>query len=688
MTRGTLSALVGRKGLGVDRLSRRIGFRREGRRQLEVIDEEIGRNLNAFARGVTAGATVGCPRKAHEFTLLRSRPTPYEAADVLGLIKFLSFTLAANWDVEVARLKILREDGPDALKALDPAYPRSIDASTPGDAMAGPALDRLARDLEVFMTAGGGGSNNWAISPARTATGRPIVANDPHLRPSLPPHWYLAHLRTPKWSACGASFVGAPGLPVGHCDTAAWGVTAGLLDNTDLFLEEIGPDGASVRQGGEFVPCQALTEIIEVKGAATEVEEVLVTPRGPIIGPAAESETGAISLRATWLGPKPMKGMLLIHRGRSFEEFRRAWDQWPAGSLNVVYGDTSGAIGWQMVGEAPRRRKGWGTVPLAGRDAEAGWHDEPVPFDEMPHLFDPKTGFVATANNPPHSEGEGPFLGVDWIEGYRQARILEALAARQDWDVAATQSLQMDMMSLPWREVRERVLDVPADSDDIREAIRLLETWDGVLRDDSPAASVFELFLSEMTRRTARARSPRALQRATAQRLSLMVPHSILALRYPGHLIGLLKEQPIGWFARAWPQEMADALATSIKRLREEHGHDTARWGWGRVRPLTLLHPVGRRAPLGRVFNLGPFPWGGDADTISQAAPLPLSATSGPMFIASLRMVADVGNWEDSRFSLPGGQSGNPCSPHYDDLLPLWQRGDERKRFGGIVKYC
>jgi len=678
VARGTLAELVGPEALPIDRLSRRIGFRHAAEQQLKALDDETSPLLEAYAQGVTDGARIGCHRLAHEFSLLRARPTPYLAADVLGVAKLTSFTLPSNWDVELARLKILTEDGAEALAALDPTYPEWLPVTAPPGALAGSAVDRLAEDLAVFTaTIGqGGGSNNWAIAPTRTTTRRAILANDPHLPSSLPPYWYLAHVRTPDWTVAGASLAGLPDFLVGHNDIAAWGMTAGFVDNTDLFIEEIGPDGRSVREGNQFVSCEVRLEVIQVKGEAPVEEEVLVTPRGPIISPALEGEAGAISLCATWLAPQPVNQVRQVHRARTFEEFRRAFEQWPFLSLNMVYADTSGTIGWQLVGETPRRRKGWGTIPLPGWNPEVGWEDDPVPFNEMPHLVDPEIGFVATANNQPTSEDAVPFLGADWIDGYRQDRIVEALAARHDWDLPSVQALQTDQKSIPWRELRDIVLAIPAETDQAHQSLALLEAWDGMVAADSPAATVFEFFVAEMIQRVVAAKAPRAAQWALGEGFTSLIPHTVFYVRRVGHLVRLLQEQPEGWFERSWPQEMADALTTVIGSLRKHYGDEPDGWAWGHIRPLTLRHPVGERAPLDQVFNLGPFPWGGDANTVGAASAPPSNPTTNPLTIASLRMVVDVGNWEENRFALPGGQSGNPLSPHYADLLPLWQRGE------------
>ena len=544
--RGTLSEMVGPKGLAIDRLSRRIGFLHSARLQLEVLDPEVRIMLDAFARGVTEGSTLGCRRAAHEFAILRARPTPYFAADVVAIAKIQSFAVPSNWDLELARLQILKRDGPDALAALDPAYPQWLPVSAPPGAPAGPAVDSLAADMkELAAVVGyGGGSNNWVLAPSRTASGRPILANDPHLQSSLPPHWYLAHVRTPHWAAAGATLVGAPAFAMGHNGVAAWGLTAGLVDNTDLFIEEIGSDGSSVREGDRFIQCQVRKEVIRVKGGPDVVEQVVVTPRGPVIGPELDSNGDSLSMRATWLDHRPIEGLLTVHRARSFEEFRRALHQWPLTPLHMVYADTSGNIGWQLVGAAPKRRKGFGTVPLAGWDEDAGWENGPVAFDEMPH----------TANNQPVPDGQGPFLGIDWIDGYRAARIFESLEARHDWDLAGVRALQMDQQSVPWRELREYVLSTPAESTDARQGLALLKEWDGVVSVDSPAAAVFEYFLAEVSRLVAEAKAPRASAWVLGKGFTRLVPHTFLMARRVGHLSRLLRDRPEGMVPKtvAW----------------------------------------------------------------------------------------------------------------------------------------
>jgi penicillin G amidase len=682
---GTLAELIGPDGLTIDRMSRRIGFRRTAHAQLEVIGPEVREVLEAYVRGINQGYERGLRGSPHELALLRRRPTPWTALDVLCFVGLQAFSLSSNWDVELARLKILTDDGPEAVADLDPGYPAWLPVSAPPGRPAGAMVDRLAADLALFqgLVSVGGGSNNWAIAGSRTASGLPLLANDPHLAPRLPAPWYLAHLRTPDWEVAGASFVGGPALPIGTNGEAAWGITAALTDNTDLFIEEIGPDGVSVREGNDLVPCQVVTERIAVKGGDPVEERVLITPRGPVITAMLDdSLPQALSMSAIWLHPLPIRGFLDVVHARSFDAFRAAFAEWPGPTLNLVYADRDGHIGWQLVGQLPRRKTGNGTIPLRGADPASGWEESPIAFDQMPFVADPPTGWVATANNQPvpDGNGDGPFLGIDYADGYRLARIGEALSGRDDWEVAAAQRLQMDVTCLPWRELRERVLDLPVDPASQPEAARalgLLEAWDDQLDTGSIGASVYLAFSAVLTRRIAQAKAPRAWPWAIGQGFGQIVPRTLFSTRAMGRLVRLLREQPAGWFgSSSWEAQAVASLEEATRTLESRYGPDPTQWRWGWLRPLTLEHPLAVRRPLDRIFNLGPIPMGGDSNTPMQASSGPMEPFGNPGFLANTRCVIDLANPAASRFSLAGGQSGNPLSRHYGDLFQLWQRGE------------
>jgi penicillin amidase len=294
----------------------------------------------------------------------------------------------------------------------------------------------------------------------------------------------------------------------------------------------------------------------------------------------------------------------------------------------------------------------------------------------MPFCADPEAGFVATANGAPPQSGKGPFLGADWLDGYRHARIEQVLETRHDWTLAETLSLQLDQVSLLWRDLRDIVLEGSGGSPDLRLGRELLADWNGQVAADSAPASVFEFLVAGIMRRIFEVKAPRTARWALGRGAMHLIARPAISLRRLEYLSRLIREQPEGWFPEGWSHEIDHALGGAVSELGARYGRDPDAWAWGRIRPLVLQHAAGRRALLDKVYNLGPFPWGGDACTVGQASvdlACPRSCSFG---IATLRIVVDLGNWQESRFVLPSGQSGNPLSPHYADQHPLWRRGE------------
>lgn len=664
--RGTLAELLGPAALPLDRLSRTLGFGRLALAQRPVLDPDVDATLTAYVAGINAAAAVS-PRP-HELVLLRGQRTAWAVEDVLAFLGLQSLALAGNWDSELARLAILLGDGPEALQAADPTYAEWLPATVPPRAIAGPALGRLAGDLAALrdLVGGDGASNAWAVAGSRTVTGAPILANDPHLAAAIPAPWYLAHVRTPDWAVAGASFVGGPAFPSGHNGHAAWGITAGCTDSADLFWEMLSGETARGPHGPE--PIRRLREEIPIRGGGSEVLEVVVTDRGPILTPQLDGVDVSLSLRATWLEPVPVRGLLDVVRARDFTAFREAFRAWPGPALGIAYADAAGHIGYQLVGTLPRRGSGSGVVPTpAWAD---GWADEHLAFDDMPWALDPDGGFVATANNAPRPDAaDAPFLGVDWLDGYREARIVERLAASDAWDVASTGALQADVVSVPWRELREFVLaaSVPPDA---RLVHALLRGWDGEVRADSAAASVFEVFIGELASALMREAAPTTWRWAMGEGFGGAIGRTSFGARTVSRLVAELRT------GRDRGAEIGAALAVAQSTLRRSFGSDPAGWAWGRVRPLRLRHALSASAAFDRLFGVGPVPAGGDTNTVSQAGVRPLDPIGDHGAIPNHRMVIDLADVERSRFVLAGGQSGNPLSPHYADLLELWLRGD------------
>ena len=346
-------------------------------------------------------------------------------------------------------------------------------------------------------------------------------------------------------------------------------------------------------------------------------------------------------------------------------------------SLNLVFADVNDTIGWQLVGETPLRKSGYGVVPSPAWLDEGLWESKPIPFNEMPHEINPDVGYLVSANQRPVPEGTGQSLGVDWADGLRAARIGNQLSLVDNWDVVTTRRLQSDVFALQWYEVREFILAIHPKDDASGDVLELLAAWDGMMDKDSAAAVAFELLLSEIDRQDVNIRAPRAGSFILGADVvdGLKVPN-MLAFRRAGRMSRMLMETPEDRSPGVWENFLSDVLADVSKTLSATAGGNVNRLQWGQARPLFLRHRAGEEWLMGKIFNIGPLSVGGDTNTVAQAAVDPLDTFANPMLIPSLRMVIDVGDFGRSTFIIPGGQSGNPLSHHYQDMLPLWEKGD------------
>ncbi len=688
LTRGLLSEVLGSGGLPIDRAVRLIGVHRAAKEQIATLDADTRDQLAAYTAGINAALSCrGLPR-SHEHVLLRCAPSRWEPVDVVAFGLLMCCFLPSNWDVELARLIILTRDGAAAVEALDPTWRSDLPLTHPPGAAAGAASELfVARDLEALRQFIGdsGGSNAWAVQAHKSSTGRAILANDPHLPAALPNLGYLARVKCPSFSVAGISLVGIPAFITGHNGHAAWGSTSAQLDNADLFLEELSEDGRRVRQGDAWTACDEHVEQIPVKGAPPEQLRVIRTPRGTVVARAGDDaasifepvptlgRANALSFAATWLECRPTRSLLGFHYVKSFEQFREVCAKSAGSCYSLIYADRD-TVGWLLAAEVPRRKSGFGSVPLAGWHENVGW-DSIVPSDQLPWSRNPGEGFVCCANNKPVADdGSFAFLGHDFLDGFRQRRISEQLASRNDWTLDSMAELQMDVQSLPFADVRATLLALRPATPEAARALELLRTWDGRMASDSVGASVYGLFLAALNHKICELKAPNSYLYASGKGVMKLIPGTCLNSRRASFVTRLIREQPSGYF-EAWDPVLLEALAAAVKTLTNRFGAAIEAWAWGAIRPHTLRHRFGDKQPLNRVFNVGPLPGYGDGTTINQAGfefwePLRSSTVT-----AHLRSVIDIGNWGASRFVLLGGQSGNPLSPHYSDLVPLYQSG-------------
>lgn len=689
LTRGLLAEVLGSAGLPVDRAIRSIGIQRAACAQYETFDADMRDQLRAYAAGVNAALQCKELPRSHEHALLRCEPSHWEATDVLAMGLLMCCFLPSNWDVELARLIILTRDGEEAVKALDPTWRPDLPVTHPPGAPAGAAGDLfVARDLEALRQFVGdsGGSNAWAVQGSKTRSGRGLLANDPHLPASLPNLGYLARVHCPTFTVAGISITGIPAFITGHNGHAAWGSTSAQVDNADLFLEELSADGKRVRDGDGWVDCHETVEQIPVKGQAPVELRILRTPRGTVVARTADADasiydpvptvarSNAISFAATWLERRPTRALLAFHHVQNFAQFREACAKSAGCSYSLIYADP-GSIGWVLAAEVPVRKSGYGSLPLPGWLPHVGW-SHIVPSSELPWSHNPAAGFLSCANNKPVADDYGgAFLGHDFLDGFRQRRICEQLASRDDWTISAMAELQTDVQSLAFADVRDKLLALRPTTAQATQALALLQTWDGRVSGDSPAASVYTLFIGALNRRLCERLAPNSFEYAAGKGVMKLIPGTCLNMRRASFVTRLIAEQPPG-YVPDWEEELVAALTEAVELLNEKFGSKSAQWAWGDVRPLTLRHRFGDQKPLDQVFNIGPLRGYGDGTTVNQAGfefwhPLRHSTVT-----AHLRSIIDLGDWGASRFVVLGGQSGNPLSEHYADLVPLYERAE------------
>ena len=446
---GRLAEVLGAVAAPVDRWFRTIGMRRVAEQEVSLIDAGVRADLEAYAAGVSSRIARG--RLPVEFTLLRYRPEPWTVADTLSWIKMMSWDLSVNWETELLRARLIARLGPERAAELEPEYfacwPRVVPPGVEYSAIGSAALRRAgaARPLAGPSAREGLGSNNWALAGSRTTTGAPILANDMHLQMGMPCIWYENHLAGGDLDVTGVTFPGIPGVISGHNGHVAWGFTNGFPDVQDLYVERLRrtDDGrVQYEYRGEWLDAQVVREEIRVKGGGTVVEQVVITRHGPIINGLAPDLAGEQPLALRWTSLEPdrmVEGLHGMSRAKNCLEFREALRDWTAPVQNTVYADTEGNIAYSFPGKVPIRARGDGRVPVPGWTGEYEWTGY-IPYEELPHLYNPPQGYIATANNRVVDEAYPYHIGLEHCTGDRAQRIVELIEARDKVDLSSISS--------------------------------------------------------------------------------------------------------------------------------------------------------------------------------------------------------------------------------------------------------
>jgi penicillin G amidase len=715
-TGGRLSEIFGPTTLPADRRFLGLGLRRAAAAEWQTATPQIKSALEHYAAGVNAAtAAMGRWKRPPEFLLLGVTPEPWTPVDSLAVARLLAWRLAENRRGELVRGRLARAIGPAETNLLmgplpasapaildaatSPAAPVNASPSPPPQPLAGGEVRNdsspMPPGLEwLELTSRAGDSNSWVIAGSRTKSGRPLLANDPHLQVELPSIWYEVHVVAAGLDVEGVTLPSAPFVIIGHNAKIAWGLTNTGADVLDFYVEDVDMTARKYLYRGQWLPLASVKVPIAVRGRGTPADfEIFSTQHGPLVAMENDwEEPPDLASRSGRLSPRPLAlrweavtqgetaaAFEAINRAGSWSGFLEGVRRFGAPSQSFVYADVDGHIGYAMSGRLPLRGASDGGTPVPGWTGEYEWKGT-VPPDRLPTLFDPPSGAIVTAN----AEIDRRWPGVmtrDWDAPFRTERIVQLLGTRTGLTADDMHDMQMDVRSMAAEHVLaavEAARKSPAfekAEPEAKTGIERLRLWDRQV-DGRPVVALYEAFLRALWRRTfADELEPDVFQQFFEYGLSA---------RYTG-IFQIIDDPTSHWWndiATIDKRETRDdivllAAADAVIALRTKFG-DEPNWNWDRLHAISFRHPLGGGgAILNWAFSRGPVPMVGDSSTVRKAS-VDIRSPYNVVDISSYRQILDVGNWDQSRVINPTGQSGNAMSVHYFDQNPLWAAGKYR----------
>ena len=687
---GLLSASFGPAYVAQDRAARLFLYRGDMAAEWAAYGPDARAWSEAFVAGLNARVAqvlAGAAPLPVEFQLTGARPDVWAAAD---LVRIRSHGISNNAESESLRARVAKAGGLEADKLRRKVQPDGHEvrvpigldlADIPDDLLAvytlatkdvtfgPPAAPSPSADAERAALELSQGSNNWAIAASHTTTGRPILASDPHRVLQAPSIRYLAHLNAPGLAIIGAGELHLPGVTIGHNERCAFGITTFMIDQADHYVYELNPDNPrQYRYRGGWEELRIVTETVAVKGGEAQSVELAFTRHGPVLKLDADQHR-AFALRTVWSEPGTSSyfGAARYQTAGDWATFKEALSHWGAAPMNFVYADVDGTIAWIPTGKAPKRR-GWdGLLPAPG-DGRYEW-DGFATQDELPILVNPERGWVASANEmnlPVGHPSRDLNLGFEWSDPGRIDRIAQVLSAGDKHSLEDSVRLQTDVLSPAALRAVGLLRGLTSADPEVERALRLLEGWDGVEAKDSAAAAIAEVW---MNKHLAPAAAKRITNEAAARVIAFGSPYGTTTyLQNPGPALG---DDPA-----ARTEILLASLRSALDEIAARLGTDMTAWRWGDLHHAALIPSAAALADpaLRAKLSHGPTPLPGSAWTVwaSTYRMEDFAATQG----ASFRMVVDVGAWDNSVVINSPGQSGDPASPHYGDLFPLWAKGD------------
>lgn len=661
---GKLSEILGESAIERDKFARLLRYRGRMEAEWKSYAPDAKRIIAAFVKGVNAFIESNRHRLPIEFQLTGVQPELWTPE--VCLTRMAGYIMTRNVSSEILRAQVVKLLGTQSASewlATDPPTKLVV----PLD------LDLTGIDNKILTLANAAsapisfgnieGSNNWVVSGALTATGKPILANDPH-RPILTPSLrYITHLNAPGWNVIGAGEPTLPGVAAGHNERVGFGFTIVGLDQQDLYVEETNPHNANQYfYKGKWREMRVERERLKVKGASDVEVELKFTRHGPVVY-EDKARHRAYSLR--WVGTEPGSAgylaSLSLNRAKNWGEFLRALERWKVPSENLVYADVDGNIGWQAAGLAPIRPNWKGLLPVPGGKGEYEWQGF-LRLSQLPRSYNPAKKFIATANHNIIPAGYQRDIGFEWSAPFRFHRIEEVLHAGKNFSVEDFKRLQHDETSLVARELVQMLKGLKVEDATTREALEMLLSWDCVLSNDSVAATIFEVWLDKLKPNVFKPVVPAEAWSLVGGRIS--ITQLINAMKNPDAKI-------FGANAKAKiDAAMMKSLEEALSDLRKRLGDHMAYWQWGDLHKAEFKHQLANNSTR-QFFDLQAVSRGGDANTVNATGGGGFRQSAG----ASYRQILDLSDWDNSVAINVPGQSGQPGSPHYGDLLALWAEG-------------
>jgi penicillin amidase len=663
---GRLAEIVGKSALPRDLAARLLRYRGSMAAEYASYAPDTREILQAYTDGINAyirrHTAPGGPGLPIEFKLAGFAPEPWKPEDCITRMATLSVT--GNADAELAYAHLVDLLGAKKATELGDFDPSTELSPAPGVDLSGLTPDIISgfvgTDTHIAFPPDIQGSNNWTISGSLTRTGKPLLANDPHRTIALPSLRYIVHLVAPGWDVIGSSEIAIPGVSIGHNQDIAWGLTVFPIDQEDLFYEQLNPKNPlEYRTENGWAKMRVEQAVFHVRGAKTLTLPLKFTRNGPVLW-----EDGKRALALRWVGAEPGTAPYLaglsVDRAHNWQEYLRAMARWKTPPENLVYADRQGNIGVQSAGLVPIRKKGNGLLP------EPGWGGYDwsgfIPLSQLPRQYNPARGFISTANNKTIPAHYPYAVGFAWSRD-RIARIEQVLdgarASKQPLGVADMAHLQNDVVSLPAQELVRLARAARLEGS----AARMISEWNGALTENSAAAALYEVWIGKL--------------QATVTRLLLPDhPHATLPL-YGGAVVRLLAHPSPDLFgpepAVTQRKILRETLAAAYAQMQQLEGADPSRWSWGRLHTVEFHHSLDRLEGLAAFLDVGSVSRPGDGTTVDATA----YRTGNFVQVAgaSYREIFDLSNWNNSEAVNVPGQSGQPASPHYADLLPLWRDG-------------